>query len=210
MSTPAGGGGRERPDWVTIPNAVTLLRLILLAPVCVLLVRGGPDPLSVSLLLAWALTDWIDGFLARALGQESRLGQVLDPIADRIGVAGIVLALALADLLPWAALVVITVVDLIVMLAAGRTALETGLGVSVVGKARTALLMAGVFLLVAAAAWAPRLIGATQALLWVGVALHVLAGAGYVLRARAVRRDSARTAAAADGARAAAGPASRR
>lgn len=187
MSAPAGGDGSARRDWATFPNAVTLLRLILLAPVCVLLVRGGPDPLSVALLLAWALTDWIDGFLARRLDQVSRVGEAMDPVADRIGLIGIVLALALAGLIPWATLVVIALVDVVVTAATARTALRSSLGVSGVGKARTAILMVSVFLLAAAAAWAPALIGALQVLLWVGVALHVVAGIGYLLTARGRR-----------------------
>src|SRR5690625_5851447 len=63
-----------RPDWATIPNAVTLLRFLLLAPVCWMLADGGPDPLDVILLLVWASTDWVDGLLARALDQTSRSG----------------------------------------------------------------------------------------------------------------------------------------
>lgn len=186
---------RPRPDWATVPNAVTLLRLILLVPVCALLVRhGGPDTRSVLLLLVWGLTDWVDGFLARRLHQVSRLGQALDPVADRLGLVGIVLALGLAGLLPWGVLVVIAVVDLVVAAVAARPALHASLGVSRVGKLRTAILMAGVFLLAAAAAWAPSLLGAVRALLWVGVVLHVVAGAGYVLRARDRRGAPARVA----------------
>lgn len=179
---PRAGGGR--PDWATIPNAVTLVRLVLLVPVCVLLVDGGPDTLSVLLLLVWALTDWIDGMLARLLDQTSRFGQVLDPVADRIGLIGIVLALALADLLPWAALVVVAVVDVVVAIVTSRAALRSTIAVSLVGKARTALLMTSVFLLAAAGAWMPAALPFVQALLWIAVALHVCAGAGYVIGAR--------------------------
>ena len=100
-----------RPDWATIPNLVTLLRFVLLAPVCVLLL-DGPDTLAVVLLLVWASTDWVDGLLARLLDQTSRTGAIIDPIADRVGLAGIVLSLAIADLLSWAALAIIVLVDL--------------------------------------------------------------------------------------------------
>lgn len=184
---PGPGTPTSRSDWATIPNAVTLVRLLLLVPVCVLLVRGGPDPLAVVLLLCWALTDWIDGFLARRLDQVSRVGEALDPVADRLGLVGICLALALAGLLPWAALGVVLVVDVVVASATGRSALRESLGVSKIGKARTAILMIGVFLLAAAAAWAPSLIAAAQALVWLGAALHVVAGIGYLLTARARR-----------------------
>ncbi|UYG16830.1 CDP-alcohol phosphatidyltransferase family protein [Brachybacterium huguangmaarense] len=177
----------ERPDWATLPNAVTLVRFVLLLPICVMLVRHGPQTLSVVLLLVWALTDWVDGMLARALGQTSRTGQIIDPIADRLGLVGIVLSLALAGLLPWSALVFIFVVDLVVTILSSRSALQGSLGVSRIGKVRTALLMTSVFLLACAGAWAPSLVPGVLVLLWIGVALHVVAGAGYVVSARARR-----------------------
>jgi cardiolipin synthase len=182
-----------RPDWATIPNAVTLVRLLLLVPVCVMIADGGPDPLTVVLLLVWALTDWVDGLLARGLGQVSRTGAILDPIADRLGLIGIVLSLALCGLLDWGALVVIAAVDMLSLVFAGRAAVGGHIGVSWLGKIRTAVLMSSVFLLVAAAAWVPSLVPAAHVLLWVGVVLHVAAGVDYVLSARrpGARRPSA-------------------
>lgn len=172
-----------RPDWATLPNLVTLARFVLLVPVCVLLL-DGPDTLAVVLLLVWASTDWIDGLLARMLDQTSRTGAIIDPIADRIGLAAIVLALAVADLLPWAALAIIVVVDLAMVVLATRAALGGRISVSWLGKVRTFVLMSSVFLLVAVAAWAPSLIPAAQWLLWAGVLLHAASGIDYILRAR--------------------------
>jgi len=172
-----------RPDWATLPNLVTLARFVLLVPVCVLLL-DGPDTLAVVLLLVWASTDWIDGLLARMLDQTSRTGAIIDPIADRIGLAAIVLALAVADLLPWAALAIIVVVDLAMVVLATRAALGGRISVSWLGKIRTFVLMSSVFLLVAVAAWAPSLIPAAQWLLWAGVLLHASSGIDYILRAR--------------------------
>ncbi|MCS6712425.1 CDP-alcohol phosphatidyltransferase family protein [Brachybacterium sp. EF45031] len=183
--------GHDR-GWATIPNAVTVLRLLLLVPVGVQLVQGGPDPLAVALLLVWALTDWVDGVLARALDQRSSVGETLDPIADRIGLVGIVLSLALAGLVPWTALGVVVAADLVVALLATGAARRGRLGVSWMGKIRTAVLMTSVFLLAAAAALAPGLLPWATTLLWIGVALHLVAGAGYVVRAlRANREDRA-------------------
>ncbi|GAB2533134.1 CDP-alcohol phosphatidyltransferase family protein [Brachybacterium huguangmaarense] len=176
-----------RPDWATIPNAVTLLRLLLLVPVCVLLATG-PGTLAVVLLLVWALTDWVDGALARALGQTSRTGEIIDPVADRLGLVGIALALMVAGLLPWPALVILFVVDALVAVVTTRTALDGGLGVSWIGKIRTAILMTGVLLLAALAAWAPEHVGIGRALVWIGVALHVAAGVGYLAKSLRGRR----------------------
>lgn len=136
------------------------------------------------LLLAWASTDWIDGVLARALGQTSRTGEIIDPIADRVGLAGIVLSLALAGLLPWSALAVIVLMDVAMVVLATSAALGGRIHVSWLGKIRTAVLMTSVFLLAAAAAWFPELLGAVRAALWAGVILHVVTATDYIVRAR--------------------------
>lgn len=172
-----------RPDWATVPNLVTLVRLFLLAPVCVLLL-DGPDTLAVVLLLVWACTDWVDGLLARALDQTSRTGAILDPIADRIGLAAIVLSLALADLVPWAALAIIVIADVAMAALATSAALGGRISVSWLGKIRTFVLMSAVFLLVATAAWLPGLVPAAQVLFWIGVLLHAFSGIDYVVSAR--------------------------
>src|SRR5699024_10607377 len=158
-------------------------RFVMLAPVCVLLV-DGPDTLAVVLLLVWASTDWVDGLLARALGQASRTGAIIDPIADRIGLAAIVLSLALAGLLPWTALVLIVVLDVAMVVLATGAALGGRISVSWLGKIRTFVLMTAVFLLVAAAAWWPALVPAAQPLIWLGVVLHTVSGLDYIVRAR--------------------------
>lgn len=178
-----------RPDWATIPNLVTLVRFVLLAPVCLLLL-DGPDTLAVVLLLVWASTDWVDGMLARALDQTSRTGAIIDPIADRVGLVAIVLSLAVADLLPWAALAIILVVDVAMVALATQAALGGRISVSWLGKIRTFVLMSSVFLLVAAAAWVPSLVPAAQVLFWVGVVLQVVSGADYIIRARRAPADA--------------------
>ena len=189
----------DRPDWATIPNLVTLVRFALLLPVCLRL-ADGPDTPGVVLLLVWASTDWIDGMLARALDQTSRTGAIIDPIADRLGLAAIVLTLAIADLLPWAALALIVLVDVAMTALATGAALGGRISVSWLGKVRTFVLMTAVFLLVAAAAWAPSLVPAAQALVWIGAGLHTVSGLDYIVRARR----------APDAAPAEAGPPSRR
>ncbi|WP_232820366.1 CDP-alcohol phosphatidyltransferase family protein [Brachybacterium sp. YJGR34] len=175
-----------RPDWATVPNLVTVVRLLLLVPLCLLL-NAGPGTLAVVLLLVWAGTDWVDGLLARVLDQTSRTGAILDPIADRLGLVGIVLTLAVMDLIPWTALAIIVVVDLATVVLVSGSALGGRVPVTRLGKVRTFALMGSVFLLVALAAWAPAWVPVGQALLWAAVALHVVSGADYVLSARRAR-----------------------
>lgn len=190
MKRPVSTERPVRPDWVTIPNALTLLRLVLLLPVCWMLVDKGPDALSVILLLVWASTDWLDGMLARRLHQTSRTGEILDPVADRIGLIGIVVSLALTGLLPWSVLLVIAAGDVVATALAGRAAMRGGIGVSRIGKVRTAVLMSAVLLLAAAGAWAPGVVPAVLVLMWTGVVLHLLASIGYVISARSVPADA--------------------
>ncbi len=77
---------------LTIPNAVSAVR-IALVPVFLWLLLGRDDPIAAGLLIGGiGATDWVDGYLARRLGQVSPLGKILDPMADRLaviaGVAG--------------------------------------------------------------------------------------------------------------------------
>jgi cardiolipin synthase (CMP-forming) len=76
---PAGGAGV-----LTLPNLVTIVRLCCL-PLFLWLLFGLEDRAAAAWLLAGlGITDWVDGYLARHLGQESELGKVLDPVADRL------------------------------------------------------------------------------------------------------------------------------
>ena len=78
---------------VTIPNVISLIRLLCL-PIFLYLLFGRDDPLAASILLgALGATDWVDGYIARHYHQVSKVGKVLDPVADRllffIGIGGI-------------------------------------------------------------------------------------------------------------------------
>ncbi|SDB80026.1 cardiolipin synthase [Raineyella antarctica] len=179
----------DRPDWATIPNAVTLLRFLLLGPVCWLVLQGpSGHPLPLVLLLVWASTDWIDGFLARRLDQRSRTGEVMDPIADRIGIALVALSLALAGVLSWWAVGIIAAVDLLSLLVAGPAAARGDIHVSRLGKVRTALMLVAIAALVAAVSFAPGLTTAALVLVWATVGLHVVTGATYVIEVAAASR----------------------
>ena len=80
-----------------IPNILTLLRLVAAPGVAVMFLyftRPYADALAMFLFIAAAVTDWFDGYLARAWGQETKLGTMLDPIADKMILASL-LVLAL-------------------------------------------------------------------------------------------------------------------
>ena len=179
MTTPAIRP--TRPDWLTLPNAITLLRLLLLAPVCWLLLdQAAVRPSSVLLLVVWAATDWIDGFLARRLNQTSRVGQMLDPIADRIGIGAVVICLAVAGHLSWWPVVIVLVTDVLTVVLAGRAGAQGRIAVHLLGKTRTAVMFIGIAALVAALAFAPGWAIIGVGVIWFGAALHLVAGASYI------------------------------
>ena len=83
----------------TIPNIVSFARLGAI-PVFLWLVWQGYDLAGFIVLVVAVSTDFVDGLLARRLGQVSRLGQFLDPLADRLFIAAAVVALAMRDVIP--------------------------------------------------------------------------------------------------------------
>ncbi|HEV2428186.1 MAG TPA: CDP-alcohol phosphatidyltransferase family protein [Acidimicrobiales bacterium] len=87
--------------WRTWANLVTLGRLALIPVFLYLLFGTGHRALAAWLLGALGATDWVDGFLARRLGQVSKVGKVIDPVADRVLVITGLVAVAAAGAVPW-------------------------------------------------------------------------------------------------------------
>jgi len=89
---------------LTIPNGISAARLAGV-PVFLWLVLGPrtatADDWAVGLLIVAGLSDWLDGKIARAFNQVSRLGQVLDPAADRLYIVSTIVALAVRGIIPW-------------------------------------------------------------------------------------------------------------
>jgi cardiolipin synthase len=98
----------------TWPNAITAVRLLLLPVFLWLLFSTNHRALAAWLLAALGATDWIDGYLARALHQVSNIGKVLDPVADRLLVIVGLLGVAAAAGVPWWFAIVTLVRELIV------------------------------------------------------------------------------------------------
>jgi cardiolipin synthase len=84
----------------TVPNALSTLRL-LLVPVFAVLIVTRHDAAAIVVLMVSGFTDYLDGKLARRFGQVSRLGQLLDPAADRLYILVTLLGLAYRDVVPW-------------------------------------------------------------------------------------------------------------
>jgi cardiolipin synthase (CMP-forming) len=169
---------------VTVPNAITLARLVLM-PVCAWLLATEHYGAGLVLTAVVGATDWVDGWLARRLGQVSRLGQLLDPFADRLLIASVAVALLVRSVLPWQAAALLLGRDLL-LLAGWPLLRRRGVQppeVVWVGKAATFDLLCALPLLV----WGETgFVAASVAhdlglvLLWLGVALYYVAGVVYV------------------------------
>ena len=132
---------------LTIPNGISAARLAGV-PVFLWLVLGPrtatADYWAVALLIVAGLSDWLDGKIARAFNQSSRLGQVLDPAADRLYIAATIVALAVRGIIPWWLVAVLGVRELTVGAALTVLRRRAGFGtlqVSLVGKAATLCLL---------------------------------------------------------------------
>lgn len=86
---------------VTIPNLLTLLRLLLVPFFLWSLTIPGAEGIGAGILVLSGITDYLDGVIARRTGQVSRLGQILDPLVDRITVIAVLLGLAVQAIVPW-------------------------------------------------------------------------------------------------------------
>ena len=132
---------------LTIPNGISAARLAGV-PVFLWLVLGPrtatADYWAVGILILAGLSDWLDGKIARALNQGSRLGEVLDPAADRLYIAATIIALAVRSIIPWWLVGVLALREVTVGVALYLLKRRAGFGtlhVSFVGKAATLCLL---------------------------------------------------------------------
>ncbi len=128
---------------LTVPNIISFVRLLGVPVFLWLILVPQADGWALVLLVASGISDWLDGKIARATGQISRLGQILDPIADRLYIAAALLGLAIRGIIPWWLVVLLLARDLV--LAALLPALKkrglVGLPVHFLGKAATFCLL---------------------------------------------------------------------
>jgi len=184
----------------TLPNALSLLRLLGVPVFLWLVLVREADLAAVGVLIFSGFSDWLDGRLARAWGQVSRVGQLLDPIADRLYIVATVGAFVVRDIIPWwfAAILIGRDLVLVFTLPVLRHYGYGPLPVHFLGKAATFnLLIAFPFLLLG------QVDGITGAIsepvgwafgIW-GACLYVWAGLLYVAQLGTLIRADAREAA---------------
>jgi phosphatidylglycerophosphate synthase len=124
---------------LTVPNALSGIRLVLIPVFVYLLLVAHADGWAVAILMFSGASDWADGKIARLLNQSSRLGELLDPAVDRLYMVTVPIVFGLRGIIPWWIIAVLLARD--VLLAAElpllRTRGITALPVLYVGKAAT-------------------------------------------------------------------------
>ncbi len=179
----------------TIPNLMSFARLLGVPLFLWLLLVEHADGWAFFLLVLAGISDWLDGAVARATGQMSRLGELLDPLADRLYIAATVIGLAVRGIIPWWLVIVLAARDLMLvcLLPYLRRRGLLALPVTLVGKAATFCLLWGFpFLLLSTMAggvgtWSSALGWAFAA--W-GVGLYWWAGLSYLAIARSLGSGS--------------------
>src|SRR5260221_8533089 len=193
----------QRDRVFTIPNMISFARLAGV-PVFLWLVLGlrtqTGEWWAVGLLAAAGLSDGVDGEIARAMNQQSRIGEVLDPAADRLYIVSTIVALAIRGIIGWWLVAALAARELMlgVVLLALRRRGYGPLHVSFVGKGATLCLLYAFPLLFVGShptsyAVVARVFGLAFALL--GTALYWWAAVLYVRQARALLAKHDKTAA---------------
>jgi cardiolipin synthase len=186
--------GTANSNW-TIPNALSALRLLGVPFFFWLIVGPENDEIALVILIISAFTDWLDGYLARKLNQFSRLGELLDPLADRLYVIAALAALYIRDLLPLWVVVVLMLRDVamsVLLIFLKRFGI-TGVPVHFVGKAATMNLLYALPLILLGTF--PGIVGQVAHvfgwafLLW-GITMYWYAGLLYLRQVIELRQES--------------------
>lgn len=178
---------------MNLPIALTLVRIVLVPLLMVFLISSERVNVLIAAVIfaAAALTDWLDGTVARRRNQVTRLGTLLDPVADKLLVAAALISLVQLDMVPaWMAAVIIGRELAVTGLRGVALSMGLVMGASKLGKWKTASQYVAITLLILARG-APEeyaLLGALAgASLWLALGVTVLSGAdyfyGFLLRA---------------------------
>lgn len=180
---------------LTVPNVLSVVRLVLVPVFLWLLFGVHANGWAVAILMFSGFSDWADGKIARLVAnQSSRLGELLDPLVDRIYMVTVPLALALAGVVPWWLVLILLGRD--ALLAATLPVLRrhglTALPVTYLGKAATFALMSGFPLVLLGqwdALWSRVVLACGWAFLLWGLALYLWSAVLYLMQVSLVMRQ---------------------
>ena len=169
---------------LNVPNVLTVVRILLVPVLVVVLLQATPHGswVAAAVFAVAALTDTLDGYLARSRRSVTTFGKVMDPIADKLLIAAALISLvSVGRVAPWAAMVIIAREFAVSGLRIAAGAQGVVIPASPLGKVKTISQVVAVLALIAArdagAWWA-------QALLYVAVAMTIASGADYFLNFR--------------------------
>jgi CDP-diacylglycerol---glycerol-3-phosphate 3-phosphatidyltransferase len=175
---------------LNLPNVLTVLRIMLVPVLVVALLGNTPagDVLAAVVFALASLTDFIDGYLARARDSITTFGKLMDPLADKLLIVGALLSLvSLHRLEGWVAMVIIARELAVTMLRVNATQSGVVMGASMFGKVKTCVQIAAILAVIAvheSALWVSLLV-------YLAVAVTVLSGLDYFRRAtRPVSSDA--------------------
>lgn len=176
---------------MTIPNLLTLLRLVLIAPFCYFVTAGIQwDVLALVTFIVAAFTDWFDGYYARRFKQFSDAGKLLDPLADKLLVATALVAFAadpVIHLPVWTVVLVLGREFLITGLRGMLAAQRVVMAADTFGKAKAATQMAAILLFLVARDPVGRqsaFLSLSMAVYYIAVLMTVLSGVEYIWQHR--------------------------
>ncbi|WBB94672.1 CDP-alcohol phosphatidyltransferase family protein [Verrucosispora sp. WMMC514] len=178
---------------LTWPNLISFVRLLGVPLFLFLFLVARADVAAIVVLAVGGTSDWVDGWIARRLGQVSRLGELLDPLADRLYILATLIAFTAREVVPWQFTAALLARELLLLGSLGVLR-RHGYGpppVHYVGKTATFLLLAAfpILLLAAVVPAAAATVGAIGwALAWWGLVLYWIAGVLYVIQARQLVR----------------------
>lgn len=173
---------------LTLPNLISFVRLVGVPVFLYLFLVVRADVAAIVVLAVGGTSDWVDGWIARRLGQVSRLGELLDPLADRLYILATLLAFTAREVVPWQFTGALLARELLLLASLGVLR-RYGYGpppVHYVGKTATFLLLAAfpILLLADAVPDAGTAAGAIGwGLAWWGLVLYWAAGVMYVVQA---------------------------
>ncbi|WP_327011014.1 CDP-alcohol phosphatidyltransferase family protein [Dactylosporangium sp. NBC_01737] len=173
---------------LTVPNLISFTRLLGVPLFLYLFLATDATGWAVVVLVVGGLSDWVDGFAARRLKQVSRLGELLDPLADRLYILATLFALTFKDVVPWWFTIALLAREavMILCLVVLRVLGHGPPPVHYVGKTATAVLLMGFPMMLlakfsdAARWWA---LPSGWALLWWGIVLYWVAAVFYFIQA---------------------------
>jgi cardiolipin synthase (CMP-forming) len=184
---------------LTVPNALSVIRLVLVPVFLYLLLVADATGWAVAVLMFSGASDWADGKIARLYdNQSSRLGELLDPAVDRIYMVVVPVALAVAGVIPWWIVATLLGRDLVLAgtLPLLRSRGLSALPVTYIGKAATFALMSGLPLVLLGqfdAQWSRVVLAIGWGFLIWGLAMYLWSGVLYLIQVAMVMRTMART-----------------